>query len=69
MSPKLNYSPDQLRKALDAIDKGMNVLKASKMYKIPKSTLHDKIKGKSPRECKMGRQTYLKSIEESLLVE
>ena len=63
------YSKDALEKALSAVDKGTKVNDAAKQFNIPKSTLHDKVKGKTPRDCRMGRKTYLTNDEELLIVQ
>ena len=49
-SPKncTNYTKDAMEEALAKCKRGMPVKKAAKVYKVPKSTLHDKLKGKFP---------------------
>ena len=40
-----SYDPSDLEKALKAIEGGMSAYKASKEFKVPKSTLYDKQAG------------------------
>ncbi|XP_059614990.1 uncharacterized protein LOC132260703 [Phlebotomus argentipes] len=47
---KFGYSPEMMRVALKAIDDGMPVTTAAKHFQIPRSTLRNKITGKSPME-------------------
>ena len=46
-SPKYckTYTNQQLTSAIEACNAGMPVVLAAKAYKVPKSTLFDKIKG------------------------
>ena len=66
---KPKYNEKDLQNALLAVDEGMKIYQAAKKYNIPSSTLHDKVKGKTPRFCKQGRPTYLTETEKNLLVE
>ena len=52
-----------MEKAVEAFDKGTSIRKASMMYDVPRSTLHDRTSGKISMDSRPGRQTYL-SIEE-----
>lgn len=64
----MNYDKKNLEKALDDIKKRRKSLRrASEYYKIPKSTLHDKNKGRKIR--KHGGQTVLSAEEEKMLAE
>lgn len=64
----MNYDEKRLQKALNEIKRGYkSIRQASEYYKIPKSTLHDKIKGK--KSGKHGGQTKLSPEEEKLLTE
>ncbi|XP_046987338.1 Down syndrome cell adhesion molecule-like protein Dscam2 [Schistocerca americana] len=47
---KFQYSPSKVKDALKAIDEGMKVATASKLYKVPRTTLRNKISGVSPKE-------------------
>ncbi|XP_076398102.1 uncharacterized protein LOC105662856 [Megachile rotundata] len=64
----MRYAAEDLKKGLDAIDGGMRVLKASKIFKIPRTTLIYKHKGLYPKECRKGPPTNLTPDEEKSLV-
>ncbi|CAK9829701.1 hypothetical protein ANTRET_LOCUS6996 [Anthophora retusa] len=64
----MRYAAEDLKKALDAIDGGMPILKASKIFKIPRTTLIYKHKGIYPKECRKGPPTNLTPDEEKSLV-
>ena len=42
--------PENLAKAVAAVNAGMSLRKACEEYNVKKSTLHDKIKGKHPKK-------------------
>lgn len=72
--PKLKrflYSPNKVNQALRAISNGMPVLKASKEFKVPRTTLRNKLSGKCPveshRHC--GPDSILGESNEKLLVD
>lgn len=67
---KFQYSPMKVQLALNAIDKGMPVLKASQEFKVPRTTLRNKLEGKSPREStgRCGFDSYLGRDNEEMLV-
>ncbi len=44
---KSKYTENQLQQALAEVKNGMKLRQASKMFGVPSSTLHDKLKGKS----------------------
>ena len=52
-----------MQNALKAVDKGEPVRRAAELYKVPRSTLHDRASGKVMHGAKSGPQPYL-SIEE-----
>lgn len=56
---KLQYTDDDLKRALEAIEKGMTVFSSSKKYGVPYQTLRDKVNGKS---VKSRRHSGLASI-------
>lgn len=64
----LNYDESSMETALHAVKNGMSVFKASKEFKVPRTTLYYKYKGKYPEQRKMGRATYLTPREEDGLV-
>lgn len=63
---RFQYSQQALEAALKSIANGeLNINKASNVYKIPKSTLHNKITNKVPLQRKMGPQPELTVDEEA----
>lgn len=54
--------------AVQAVNEGLSLRKASRDFNVPLSTLSNKVKGKVPMTRKMGPQTILSKEEESLLV-
>ena len=66
--PKLNYTEDQMSSAIRAIKNGMGVRQACQKFSVPKSTVLDKVKGRTPMKRKMGRDPYLKEEEETAIV-
>jgi hypothetical protein len=49
---------EQLKAAMNAVDEGISVKRASEIYKIPRRTLRDHVKSGS-RVRKVGRNPYL----------
>lgn len=68
MSRRLQYSEEQMKKALQAVADGMKVTTASKLYGVPRTTLLYKNIGVYPKERKIGPDTVLSKEEENLLV-
>lgn len=66
---RFQYSPAKVNQALNAISEGMPVAKASRTFAIPRTTLRNKISGKSLRESKhCGFEIHFcKKVEEQLL--
>lgn len=56
------YLPAQLEDAIKAVNSGMSINTAAKVYKVPRTTIQDKVNGKHGKE--MGRPTVLTNIEE-----
>jgi hypothetical protein len=70
MSKKIfKYSQEDLTRALNAIKNGTPCATASKLYKIPRTTLIGKIKGIYPEECRSGAPSVLTANEENILSE
>lgn len=46
---RFQYSPSKVERALEAIEGGMKVLTASTVFKVPRTTLRNKLSEKSPR--------------------
>ena len=64
-----SYNSNTVTEAIAAIKNGMTMYKASKVFKIPRSTLQDKVKGKYKEGAKRGPPTVLSKTEETNLVE
>ena len=63
-----NYKYPQIEDAINALESGeMNIKEAAAHYKIPKSTLHDRYKGKY-KGTKPGRKTALSDDTEKEIV-
>lgn len=63
----MNYTKENLRKALDGVKNGRKSLRrAAECYQIPKSTLYDKIKAHKTK--KHGGQTIISPTDEEKLV-
>lgn len=60
-----NYPPENMAKAVKAVQQGMSQLAASKKFKVPRTTLLEKIHQKHP--LKPGRPTVLTQEEEVLI--
>lgn len=65
---RLQYAEDDLKKAVDAVKNGMACLAASKAFGVPRATLQDKLKGRTPIGKKSGPETVLTKEEETILV-
>ncbi|XP_030758772.1 uncharacterized protein LOC115884355 [Sitophilus oryzae] len=65
---RILYSVEDLNKAVNAIRSGMPFKAASKLFKVPRSTLQDKVKGRTALEKKCGPETILTKEEENVLV-
>lgn len=66
----VNYNVKNVQDALTAIEKdNLTVRQAAEKFKVPKSTLHDKLKFKTSISAKKGPQTYLTQEEEERIVD
>lgn len=65
---RMNYSSEQMQKAIEAVKNGMSCSQASRKYEVPRITLMYKVQGKF-KDKKCGRESYLNSEEESRLVD
>lgn len=64
------YSPTKLEAAVNMVENGsMSKRKASLIYGVPRSTLIDKLSGRTELGVNPGRKTVLSSAEEATLVE
>ena len=53
--------------AVEAVEKGESVRKAAELYNVPRSTLHDRVSGKTAKDARYGPQLYLTLEEEEEL--
>lgn len=67
MAPRKKYTPDQMEKAVEAVNNGEKVAVAAERFGVPRITLHDKITGKTSIGCAMGPSTILTKSEEDIL--
>ena len=68
--PRFTYSEEDMENALRAVQaEGLSKRKASIRYKVPRTTLTDKLLGNSQRGRRMGHVPYLTEREESDIVQ
>lgn len=65
---RFNYNDEDMKKAIDAVKKGSPIATAAKTFEVPRMTLSDKCKGKTPIQRKMGPPSILSETEEQHLV-
>jgi hypothetical protein len=63
------YQESSVRAAIQAIQTGTSVKRASEDYGIPRSTLRDRLQGKEPRSTAHAFQQKLSPIQETQLVD
>lgn len=67
---RTKYTQEDYEHAVSAIRTGMmSLVQASKVFSVPKTTLHDATRGKVAEGRKSGRVTMLTELEEEKLVE
>lgn len=67
---RFSYSPTQVRNALIAIQNGAPILRASKEYQVPRSTLRHKLRGEAPLTSgRVGPESILGPKIEQILVD
>lgn len=66
---QMNYTEDDVARALLSIQEGMTIREAAEEYHIPKTTLHNRISGRSQSPKKKGRKPVLLKSEELALAE
>ena len=70
MPPKFAYSEEQMEKAIRAVSvENMSKRKAAEYFNVPRSTLSDKILGKTPMTRRKGPNPYISKKEEAEIVE
>ena len=69
--PKIRkkYPQEAFQNAMKAVQNGMAKREAARRYGVPRSTLSDKISGKYRDGKGMGRDTFLSTAEENMIVE
>lgn len=67
---RIKYDRSKIKDALYAVKHdNMSIREANRLFKIPRSTLQDRIRGRIDEEClKIGRDTVLSEAEEEVLV-
>ena len=68
MARRKQYSEDNLVKALDAVENGLSLKKASETFKVPRMTLSDKFHCKTPIGARSGPKTIFTNEEETIIV-
>nr|XP_054764527.1 uncharacterized protein LOC129271180 isoform X2 [Lytechinus pictus] len=64
----VRYSQEDMELAVRTVTKReMTLRAAAKKFNVPKSTLHDKVLGRTPVKCYTGRASFLTAAEEALL--
>lgn len=66
--PKFLYSEKTMQMAIDAVNKGESPFSVSKRFEVPRSTLENKVKGKTPLGRKMGPSPVFSEKGEEMLV-
>lgn len=62
MPKQPTWTQDDMNDAYNlVINKTLTLSEASKLYKIPKSSLSDRVRGRTPLETTIGNKTYLSS--------
>lgn len=68
MAQRLQYSETYMENAVAAVRGGMPALQAAKNFKVPRTTILDKVNGRVPLKRKIGPDTVLTTVEEHHLV-
>ncbi|KAB0802365.1 hypothetical protein PPYR_04551 [Photinus pyralis] len=66
-SQKCNWSPEQLRAAIDAIRDGRAIREVGRAFGIPESTLRDRLKSNNSDAAKLGRNPVFNKAQEEAL--
>lgn len=65
VKPKFAYTKEIMQEVVDAVLEGMTCFEAARTHTVPRSTLQNKVKGKSPLDSKMGPNSILPEAEET----
>ena len=63
-----DWTEEQMRAAYEAVKDGMSIRRAAEEYGVPKSTLGDRVSGRSQMGCKGGPHKILTDEQEECLV-
>lgn len=63
-----DWSDVSMTKAMAMVEKGMSIRRASEMFGVPKSSLHDRVSGRVQHGSQPGKAPYLNRKEEEELV-
>ncbi|GAB0090973.1 hypothetical protein DMENIID0001_057610 [Sergentomyia squamirostris] len=63
------YDHTDLQRALEAVREGSTVSQASRMSRVPRTTINNKLSGRYPEDCSHGRPSILSCEVESELLE
>ena len=67
--PHYRYWQDvSMQKAARAVEEGLSLRKAAELYEVPKSTLYDRVTGRTKFGAKSGPEGYLTAVEEAELL-
>lgn len=69
MPQRYQYAEAKMQDAIKAVREGMSKRAAAKQYEVPRTTLNDKMLGKTPEERIIGKSPILTSEEEDSLVQ
>lgn len=69
MARNSKYSEEDMKRAIEAVNNGSSIKGSAKIFNVPRTTLADKVHGKTPIQRKMGPQSVLSTEEEKLLEE
>ena len=62
---RYQYDDDNMQKAIQAVRDGSSKRSAAQQYDVPRTTLNDKIAGRTPESRRIGKDPVLSSDEES----
>lgn len=63
------YTEDQMTRAFESVKNGMSKKAAAKRFNVPKSTLSNKVSGRTPLKRILGRRPLLSMAEETSVAE
>ena len=66
---KMKWSEEDMEKAIRHAKHHKNISTAAKLFKVPRTTLHDRLSGRVAKGAKVGHPTVLTAAEEAEVVE